>query len=128
MSFLNRFLPDRPQDDPKRSVVRNLENLLNARRGFGSLLCHFGAADYLKDGGGSSATQTLLREIRDTITTYEPRLRLVSLKVIARDEKLRLLIDVQGTLLSSYWGTPCRLLIRFHVPTGAVSVEVTHGS
>ena len=44
MSFLNRFLPEQPQDDVLQSVVRNLLYLLNSRRGFGSLLCSFGAA------------------------------------------------------------------------------------
>lgn len=127
MSFLNRFLPGVPIDDPHESVVRNLENLLNARRGFGSPLCNFGTADYFKDSG-AGATKTLLREIRETISTYEPRLRVLGIHAIGRDDKLRLLIDVQGTLLSSYWGTPCRLLIRFHIPTGAVSVEVLDGS
>lgn len=128
MSFLNRFLPESPKDDAQRSVVRNLEHLLNSRRGFGSLLCNFGAADYLGNEGGSAPIQTLLREIRDTIITYEPRLRILQLRVLGRDEKLRLLIDLRGTLLSSYWGTPCRLLIRFHVPTGAAWVEVAYGS
>lgn len=62
MSFLNRFLPEQPQDDVLQSVVRNLLYLLNSRRGFGSLLCSFGAAEYLRDLSGRSATQTLLRD------------------------------------------------------------------
>ncbi|HMU39217.1 MAG TPA: GPW/gp25 family protein [Pseudomonadota bacterium] len=128
MSFLNRFLPDAPKDTEAQSVVRNLDHVLNARRGFGSLLHSFGTADYLKESGGSAATQTLLREINDTIATYEPRLRVNSLKVHGRDNTLRLYIELQGTILSSYWGFPCQLLIRFHTPSGSVTVELVHGS
>ncbi len=128
MSFLNRFLPEKPQDDELRSVVRNLLYLLNSRRGFGSLLCSFGAADYFRDLSGRTTAQTLLREITDTIQIYEPRLRVLSLKTVGRDSALRLFIELRGTLLLHYWGVPCRLLFLFHMPTGAVTIEVSDGS
>jgi len=128
MSFLNRFLPEQPQDDVLQSVVRNLLYLLNSRRGFGSLLCDFGTADYLRDLGGRSAAQTLLREITETIQTYEPRLRVLSLQCVGRDSSLRLYIELRGTLLMTYWGVPCRFLILFHMPTGAVTIEVSDGA
>lgn len=126
MSFLNRFLPETPKDDLLQSVLRNLDHLLNAKRGYGSLLCHFGVADYLGESSGN-AVQTLLREIQDTVVTYETRLRIQSVKVLGRNAQLRLFIELQGTLLSTYWGVPCRLMIRFHIPTGAISVEAING-
>ncbi len=124
MSFLNRFLPDRPQDDTLASVVRNLEYLLNSRREYGSLLCSFGLADYLAELGGKSTVLTILREMQDTIYLYEPRLRVLSIKTIGRDEYLHLHFDLHGMLLSPYWTLPCRLHLVFHPITGAVQIPV----
>jgi len=122
MSFLNRFLPDRPQDDILASVVRNLLHLLNSRREYGSLLCSFGLADYLAESGGHHAMLTVLREITDTILIYEPRLRVLSLKSVGRDDSLRLRIELEGMLLLPYWATACQLLIVLHPITGAVEI------
>jgi hypothetical protein len=96
MSFLNRFLPEQPKDDQLTSIVRNLEHLLNSRRGYGSLLCDFGLVDYLSEPDSRSVALAVLREIRDDIENYEPRLRLIDLRTLGRDERLRLHILITG--------------------------------
>lgn len=99
MSFLNRFHPERPLDDLRHSVLRNLEHLLSSRHSYGSLLCSFGIGDYLGQAGGGAAVKVLLREIYDTIALYEPRLRVLSLHAIGRDAELRLHVELRGMLL-----------------------------
>lgn len=127
MSFLNRFLPGRPQDDTLDSVVRNLEYLLNSRAGFGSLLCPFGLADYLAEHGSPNTAKTLLREIEQNVMLYEPRLRVTGLSIIGRDPSLCWVIRLDGALLVPYWGVACTLLILFHPITGGVQVQVVSG-
>lgn len=122
MSFLNRFLPQPPQDDALGSVVRNLGLLLNSRREYGSLLCSFGLADYLAEQGGPNTALAILREIKQTIGLYEPRLRVLDLKSLGRDSELWLHIDLEGLLLLPYGAVPCRLLLLFHPITGAVEI------
>jgi predicted component of type VI protein secretion system len=122
MSFLNRFLPQQPHDDVQGSVVRNLMYLLNSRRDYGSLLGSFGLADYLAEQGGPNTILTVLHEIQQTISLYEPRLRLLSLRSLGRDTELWLHIDVQGMLLLPYRAIPCHLLILFHPISGAVEI------
>jgi predicted component of type VI protein secretion system len=127
MSFLNRFLPDEPQDDTLESVVRNLEYLLNSRGGYGSILCPFGLVDWMGEHGGQNAARTLLKEIEHNINMYEPRLRVLNLKVVGRDPSLTWMIELDAALLVPYWGVACRLLILFQPMTSAVQVEVLSG-
>lgn len=122
MSFLNRFLPEKPHDDALASVVRNLMHLLNSRRDYGSLLGSFGLADYLAEQGEKNTILTVLGEIQQTISLYEPRLRLLGLRSLGRDHELWLHIDAQGMLLLPYRAIPCQLLILFHPISGAVEI------
>lgn len=128
MSFLNRFLPERPQDDDvMESVVRNLEHLLNSRPGYGSLLCPFGLGDYLGEHGTLNAARTLLKEIENNIILYEPRLQVLKIKIVGRDAKLWWAIELQGALLVPFWGVACTLLILFHPITAEVRIQVLSG-
>lgn len=124
LSFLNRFLPDQAHDDPLASIVRNLVQLLNSRREYGSLLCRFGLADYLAELDGRTAVMTALREIQETIMLYEPRLRVLSLKCIGRDAALWLHIELEAMILHPQRPVECLLLMRFHPSTGAVEIPM----
>lgn len=123
MSFLNRFLDGPPQEDTLQSVIRNLEYLLNSRPGYGSRLRDFGIADYLNQQGRKAAQVTILREIRDDITDFEPRFRLRDITAKGRNADLCLQIAVRGSLLTQRGERPCTLRILFHLPTGQVTVE-----
>ena len=128
MSFLSRFLPDPPKDDMLAGVVRNLTHLLSSRREYGSLLCSFGMADYLAEHNARSAVMTMIREIEETIELYEPRLRVESIRALGSDHALWVYIEVRGVLMLPTWGAACCLIIKCHVPTGAVTVEAIDGS
>lgn len=128
MSFLNRFLPKQPRDTMLESVVRNLRHLLGSKRAYGSLLCHFGLADYLGEQGGRNTILAVLREIQETVQLYEPRLRILDLRALPRTKFFEVPIELRGQLSNSYFALPCRLLILFHPITGAVTVEVQDGA
>jgi predicted component of type VI protein secretion system len=128
MSFLNRFVRGQPQDSQLASIVRNLLFLLNSKRSYGALLCSFGLADYLAEQGGENTLRTLLREIRETIEIYEPRLLLHSLRVRGRDRKLRVVVEIVGQLADSYFSPPCQLFLFLHPLSGRVEIEVGRGA
>lgn len=128
MSFLNRFVHGQPQDSDLSSVVRNLLFLLNSKRNYGSLLCNFGLADYQGEHGSENVQRTLLREIRETIEIYEPRLQLHSLRLVGRDDQRRVVIELRGQLARSYFAPLCQLFLFLHPLTGLLSIEVGRGA
>lgn len=122
MSFLNRFLDGIPQDDVLSSVIRNLEYLLNSRPGYGSPLRDFGIGNYLSQQSRKAAQIAILRELREVIDTYEPRLRVRTIVATGRDAELRLNIELTGLLLTKTGSQPCFLRMLFHLPTGLLEI------
>src|SRR5262245_18473635 len=97
MSFLNRFIEGKPQDDTLRSVIRNLTHILNAKTGYGSPLCDFGLGEHYGQQGQKAAAVSIMREILSDISRYEPRLRALDLEVL-RDGQLPLAFTLRGEL------------------------------
>lgn len=130
MSFLNRFLDGKPQDDTMRSVLRNLNYLLNAKAGYGSPLCGFGLSDYYGQHGKLAAAQAIMRELLADIIRYEPRLRAIDLEIL-KDGELPLMFAMRADLAVEKGRTPtpqvevthCHFGILFDPIHGAVRVE-----
>jgi type VI secretion system lysozyme-like protein len=130
MSFLNRFLDRKPQDDTLRSVVRNLTHLLNSKRGYGSPLCSFGLSDYYAQQGARAAALSVMKEVLRDVAEYEPRLRAVDV-LLLRDGQLPFFFEVRGELrvdrgrplAPDIRPMPCRLGILFDPLHGSVVIE-----
>ena len=130
MSFLNRFLPDRPQDAELASVVRNLGHMLQARAGFSSPLVAFGLSDYHEQQGVTATLTTIMKEIVADIGRFEPRLRVRELRLVGRDPDLRLHFLLLGELRQKERSSACRILIVFDPVLGgfaAHAVEAADG-
>lgn len=123
MSFLNRFLEGAPADDALASVVRNLSALFNARPGYASQLRDFGIGDYLCQQSRKGTHLSILREMQQVITRYEPRFRLREIKTLGRDEELVLHVLLRGLVRTERGEVPCRLLALFSLVSGAVRIE-----
>lgn len=131
MSFLNRFLEGSPKDDLLGSVVRNLSQLLNSKRGYGSPLCDFGLAEYYAQQGALGAAEALMREVASDVKSYEPRLRLLSLRLLS-DGELPHFFELRGQLQvdsprppgSPGQALPCCLGILFDPIYGEISVQL----
>lgn len=85
-----------------RSVLRNLERLLNSRHGSAPACLDYGIPS-LEDvmHGGPEALKELTAEIKHSIETYEPRLRSVRVRLVARGEETTLLrFDITAELMS----------------------------
>ena len=78
--------------DPKRminSVIRHLERILNTRRGSAQIADDYGVPDFSDFRSGfPEGIRDLERTIRNTILTYEPRLKAVRVKFIPQDENM----------------------------------------
>lgn len=132
MSFLNRFLTGRPQDDTLRSVVRNLTHLFNSKRGYGSPLCEFGLAGYFSQVGTRATAEAVMRELFADVSRYEPRLRPLQIRAL-NDGELPLAFELRGELRTEPGrgdppghaaARPCRLGILFDAVHGEVAVAI----
>lgn len=123
MSFLNRFLPDRPQDAALSSVVRNLNYLLSARAGFSSPLVDFGLSDYHEQQGATATLTMVMKEIVADIGRFEPRLRVRELKLVGHDNELHVHFHLRGELMQGGRRTPCRIHIIFDPVYGGFTAQ-----
>ena len=79
MSFLKRFdsADQLAVESPVEPVLRNLRHILNAKRGYGSILEDFGIADLSHCASREALVEILTEQIRQTIERYEPRVTIL---------------------------------------------------
>lgn len=118
MSFLNKFMDNRPRDTLMQSVVRNINYLLAARRHYGSTIHNHGLEDYYAQLSSRNVSQSVMREIMDNIAEHEPRLAVRDLVALGRDEELKLQLVLRGYLE----GRRCVLQLTFDMVSGALAV------
>ena len=103
MAFFHKFTSgaQRPSSTPLLSIVENLNNVLNTTRGYGSPLMDFG----INNMGGHMSRQDMalavIRDVRECIQRYEPRVQLDD--IVLEDDKnpLRLSFTIRCTVLRS---------------------------
>lgn len=87
-SFLGRLLAPTgaaPADQPLVELVAlNLENVLNTRKGTGSVIREFGLGDYERAANTHDAVLILIEEIAEQCRRYEPRLRAPEVTMLGR--------------------------------------------
>ena len=131
MTFLNRFTREPLQEDTLTSVVRNLRNLLNTKKEYGSRLRDFGLGDYFGQQGVQAAAMSVMHEILYDIGKYEPRLRANFIRTVD-DAQLPLSLELHGDIQSETGPPlsptirflPCRLGVQWDAIHGVVTVEV----
>ncbi len=129
MSFLNRFLDGKPQDDTLASVMRNLSYIFNSKTGYGSSLHDFGLANYHGLPGARATADAVMSEMLRDIARFEPRLRPLSMRALddralplAFELKAELRRDLGPPLAPKYETVPCRLAILFDPALGEVAI------
>lgn len=63
------------------TILANLENVLNTKRGWGSPLPDFGIRTLTEYTSREDIARTVMAEIRENIERYEPRLRLETITI-----------------------------------------------
>jgi type VI secretion system protein len=87
-------------DDPSDAILEHLRILLNTRRGEAPTVPDYGVPD-MTDLVHTlpSGTSGLSKALRDTILTYEPRLKNVNVRNIPSDEPLVLRFEITARLV-----------------------------
>jgi type VI secretion system protein len=124
-SFLDKFSSRRSREtrDELTHVLRNVQNMLNTKEGYGYFLRGFGLGGYPQKAATGKIVEALAKEIVGEIRQHEPRLQEVEIKPRGRDSALWLHFGVTARLD----GKRCRLRLLFDTTTGEVRLENEEG-
>lgn len=98
MTFFNKFVKGSNQsrvDQGIQSIVENLNNLLNTKKGYGSFLKDFGIRDMNQYSSKEHLASAIMDEVTSNIEQYEPRLKLLSISVEDNDDPFRISFKLQ---------------------------------
>jgi len=89
MGLLNKLATNKKnaEDNQIRSIIDNLNNILNTTRGYGFFLQDFGISDYKYLCTREDMEKAIINEITENITLFEPRIVLQQV-VSIKDDKL----------------------------------------
>lgn len=90
----------RPQRPALERILRNLENVLNSRRGYSSMLLpDLGIRTLTEYGSRDVIGAAVMQDVRECIERYEPRLRLDQIVLEPERSPLRLSFTLKCTVL-----------------------------
>jgi type VI secretion system protein len=78
------------EEDEIRSIIDNLNNVLNSKRGYGFFLQDFGISDYHHLSSRDNIAETIIREVSENIKRFEPRVELIEVVDVKDDRLFRL--------------------------------------
>jgi type VI secretion system lysozyme-like protein len=102
MALLDKFDSRRASGGRPRglldSIVQNLENILNTRREYGSPLPDFGIRPLTEYVSRDDIAIAVMREVKDAIERYEPRLELREIAMQADAGPFRLSFVIKAAI------------------------------
>jgi type VI secretion system protein len=98
MVFFNKFggssTPGRSDQDIQ-SIIENLNNMLNTKKGYGSFLDGYGIRDMNEYSSRDHLALAIMDEVTYNIEQYEPRLQLVSISLEDNDDPFRIAFKIE---------------------------------
>ena len=104
MSLLAQFSGSAPVSLEERevmSIILNLNNILNTRKGYGSFLPDLGIQDMNEYRSHTAISKEVMKQVKRNIELYEPRLENISIKIKKSDDPARLYFDIECTVKNS---------------------------
>lgn len=102
MALFSKFTPThrnaREPGADVQDIIDNLNNILNTRRGYGSILMDLGIRDLNEYCSRDHIANAIVEEVGQNIERFEPRVRLVGIFRIEDDNPFRLLFRIDCTL------------------------------
>lgn len=101
MALLRKFVrrPELRAENPElESILANLNNILNTRKGYGSILRDFGIRDMNEYLSREHIALALIKEVQENIEKFEPRVQLVKITRTDDDNPLRLSFQIECRL------------------------------
>jgi type VI secretion system protein len=83
------------------SILANLNQLLNTKKGFGSWIPKYGIGDYNEFRARRKIIETLRAEIEENIATFEPRVKLDKIDAVGSTSPFRLKFQISGSFAES---------------------------
>ena len=92
MGLLGKLASDKRnvEDDQIKSIIDNLNNILNTTRGYGFFLPNFGISDYKYLCTREDIEKAIINEMTENISLFEPRVALDQIVSIKDDKLFRL--------------------------------------
>jgi predicted component of type VI protein secretion system len=97
--LLRRFYKRKEAAGDLAAIIDNLNHTLNTKKGFGSWLKEYGIGDYNEFRARNKVVETVIREIKENIALFEPRVRLEDIQEVKSDSALRLKFQVKCVFL-----------------------------
>jgi len=88
MPLFDKFMyhsGSRSENKDLLSIVENLNNILNTKKGYGSFLAEFGIRDMNEYTSRDDIIHAVMNEVKENIERYEPRVRVMDI-VIEQDD------------------------------------------
>ena len=101
MALLRKFMrrpEQRTENVELSSIISNLNNILNTRQGYGSVLSDFGIRDMNEFLSREHISLAVMEEVKKNIEKYEPRVELIKITRIDDDNPLRLSFQIECRL------------------------------
>ena len=101
MALLRKFArrPELRAENPELdSIIANLNNILNTRKGYGSILRDFGIRDMNEYLSREHIALALIKEVEENIEKFEPRVQLVKITRTNDENPLRLSFQIECRL------------------------------
>jgi type VI secretion system lysozyme-like protein len=95
MPLFDRFFLDKRKDADLRSVVDNLNHMLNSRKTFGTYLRDYGIGDFNEYKARQKIIDTVIAEIKESIRRYEPRVVLDSIREVESDSPFKIRLEMR---------------------------------
>ncbi len=100
MALLRKLAGDKSEtdDDEIASIIDNVNNMLNTKRGYGFFLQDFGLSDHHHLSSCEDISEMITREISENIERFEPRIELINVETIKDDRLFRLSFRIDCVL------------------------------
>ena len=92
-----------------KSIVANINNILNCTRDYGSFLDNFGVSDYRYLSTQEDIAKAIIEEVDQNIALFEPRVVVNEITFIEEDKDLRLSFIINAVLRIN--GQPLKLFL-----------------
>jgi type VI secretion system lysozyme-like protein len=103
MGLLRKLAGDKGkgEDNEIKSIIDNLNNVLNTTRGYGYFLNNFGISDYKYLCTREDVSMAIIAEITENIKLFEPRIVLKQIVSIKDDTLFRLSFRIDCVVRSN---------------------------
>ncbi len=101
MAFMNKFIPAEKRKlspDKYEDIIQNLNNILNTKNSYGSILEDYGIRDLNEFNSKEGIIKIVMEEVIRNIETYEPRLTVDDIESVDSKSLFQLSFKIKCTV------------------------------